>query len=901
MSKPIYVSDLKELYAALGKVKGDETILLEGGNYGTLAMTMQSKFKLDFPGNVTIKSADPRDPAVFTGLDLRGVSNLTLDGVTFDYKYAPGHPLYARLFDVSNSENVTIRNSVFDGDTVKKPGAFDDGLGSGIGLSIRGSDNVVVENNEIFGFFRGLVMGGGTDNVVRGNEFYDIRMDGMNFAAVQGIVIEDNYLHDFRRSTDPNEHSDMIQFFTSGTTRPSTDIVIRGNTLDIGEGDATQSIFMRNDVVDRGLAGKEMFYRNVLIEDNVIYNGHQHGISVGETIGLTIRNNSVLQADGRRVDGKDAGVETPKISVADASTGVVITGNAVAGILGKIGQPGWTVVQNAFVQNQDPLKPGYYADVFITSTLTPNGGVNEFVALPGGMIDRLKAGAEGTAYEKVTDRLEARFNAVEPDDNGAVRVFDAGVTSSQFKTLPAGTQFLWDFGDGTTGRGAVVSHAFADGGTYTVKLTVRLPDGKSDVQVSRIDVAGPKILEMGTKGEFMAFEKGVGRIVEAGDASTEAGLQLDTKGVAAFVDRESLRELLVSDNFQIEMTLKADSDRSEGEVFRLNKSFFAAVTPAGEMQFNLVMADGKTVVATTRGADLDDRQEHAVKVSFDDGKLKLYIDGKLNVSVNAPGTMSTEGTGGLLFGNPWGRDNFEGDVKAFKLSVDADDYQPGPGPRQTPAPAGPIASAPPEAPADPLHAAGFKGLVIDADDAASLKGLRFIDDAATLQTKAGKAIVLDGEKDFVSIGKVASVEKSDQIAFSIDFARDSVGDDPARLVWNHLKLGLTLAGDGIIIQAMTEDEGFKQFKVDKLGLADTDLHRATVMVDAESDRMQVIVDSKVVLDVKDTDFDFSGADRGWTIGTAWNRFFDGNVSEFRLGDRFEFLDGQQPQGDALQS
>lgn len=64
--------------------------------------------------------------------------------------------------------------------------------------------------------------------------------------------------------------------------------------MDIGEGDKTQSIFMRNDLVDRGLAGEEMYYQNILIEGNVILNGHKHGITVGETDGLIIQNNTIL-------------------------------------------------------------------------------------------------------------------------------------------------------------------------------------------------------------------------------------------------------------------------------------------------------------------------------------------------------------------------------------------------------------------------------------------------------------------------------------------------------------------------------------------------------------------------------------------------------------------------------
>ena len=130
---------------------------------------------------------------------------------------------------------------------------------------------------------------------VQSNDVHDIRMDGMNFAQVESVLIADNHIYDFRRSLDSKDHADMIRFWTNGMTAPSRDIVIRDNILNSGQGAYTQSIFMRNDLVDRGLAGREMFNDGVTIVDDVIINAHLHGITVGETDGLRIQNNTVVR------------------------------------------------------------------------------------------------------------------------------------------------------------------------------------------------------------------------------------------------------------------------------------------------------------------------------------------------------------------------------------------------------------------------------------------------------------------------------------------------------------------------------------------------------------------------------------------------------------------------------
>lgn len=178
------------------------------------------------------------------------------------------------------------------------------------------------------------------------------------------------------------------------------------------------------------------------------------------------------------------------------------------------------------------------------------------------------------------------------------------------------------------------------------------------------------------------------------------------------------------------------------------------------------------------------------------------------------------------------------------------------------------------------------------DGTSSLKG-----DAEIVSSAIGEVLHLDGHKDFVKLGRLEDFEDSQEISFAIDFERAEADGSEARLVWNHKKFGLTLEDDGFVLQVATADEGFKKFHVDGIGLNDTDLHSAVVILNAETDRLQVIIDDTLILDETGTDLDFVGAggrEWGWSIGTGWNRYFDGDVSDFRVEADADFVDGVTP-------
>ena len=368
-----------ELYAALSSAQGGERIELAGGDYGSLDIR-----GVTFPSDVTIVSADPENPAVIRGVYLRDSSHLVFDGILFDYVAEPGDAPWVKPFIVRDSTFITIRNSVFDGAEVPSATGIGE-YGTGFGLRVQGSDNITVENNEFFEFYKAFVALLSSNITVNANDVHTISGDIFNFVSVDGLLVEGNWLHDFKIDPTSGNHPDMIQLWTSPGEEPVQNVIIRGNFLDAGTGNWTQSIFMANP-------GEP--FLNILIEDNVIYNDHLHGITVGLTDGLVIRNNTLLH-DPSTISPLGW---PPRIILAESSLNVTVESNITADVWNwdaMTGQPGWTVGNNLLVQYDGPGRRNYYLKLF-TNALGQDSDLADLRALPGGLIETLGLGAEMT-------------------------------------------------------------------------------------------------------------------------------------------------------------------------------------------------------------------------------------------------------------------------------------------------------------------------------------------------------------------------------------------------------------------------------------------------------------------------------------------------------------------------
>lgn len=385
-------ADVAGILAALRVAQGGDIIRLAPGDYAPFQLAPRTRVPIRFDPPVTLTSADPARPAVLTGLDVREARGLIFTGLVFDYRFTQGDPVNKRPFAFRASEDITVRGVLIDGDLARGVSPEEDGLGAAFGLSFRGGARITVEDTEVRRFFRGMVFGGIDDLMVRDNELHSLRLDGMNFVAIQRALIEGNRIHSFRRSTLRRDHADMIQFWTNGSTRPSTDITIRGNLLMSGHGGQTQTIFMRNEEVDSGRAGDEMFYRNITIEENLIVNGHVHGITLGEADGVVIRRNTLLRNHrAAQGDQRDRQLRIPRLNLAEASRNVVIEDNI--GPVFPAARPGWQVAGNLIAQDRTATAAGFYHTLFEAAQTGDPAAVDSYAIRPGSAADRPGLGA----------------------------------------------------------------------------------------------------------------------------------------------------------------------------------------------------------------------------------------------------------------------------------------------------------------------------------------------------------------------------------------------------------------------------------------------------------------------------------------------------------------------------
>ena len=625
-----------------------------------------------YSSEVTIASADPDNPAVLKSMLLQSVKNLTIDGVKFDLVTTAATSLAVSSFRVDTSSDITFRNATFDGDVYKGSNAVDNGYGAGYGLQSCGPTTSRWKDSS-FSTFRVSSLFHEIKNLVLRNNTYDSSSgDSIKLSAITKGLIEGNHVKSIRANPDSDYHRDMIQVFTNGTDTPSTDLVIRGNILNSGDSKAaSQSILMRNEVVDSQGGGKDMHYANVLIEDNVIYNAHSNAISVGYADGLSIRNNTLLQ---NTASAARNAINIPVISIANSSD-VDISKNITHKIVTS-NISGLTNSDNYIVQRIDPLADNFYDKLFVAAR--PDATIEALQALPGGAIEKLGIGSSLTRFDPTPDHLTAL--AVHRVDKGT-HTFDASLSAGPGGLTGASASYRWDFGDGTSASGMKVSHSYVTPGEHEVTLTVT-SGGKSDDFRFLAKSTDPRLLSLrltdGNPDDASTFDAGVNQ--DGVKVSQPGGVFTLTDHNHFSVDRGHTDHLHGLDEFMLSFDLKRASGGPDfaGRIVGINKSWSVSLDKSGMLTFELTNRDGKTYKMISTAA-ITDTDWHSVDLRFDGtaGSATLHVDDVAAGSIAVSGATPAYSYWGVTVGNPFGP-GFEGMLRNIDLFESAEGDRSGP-------------------------------------------------------------------------------------------------------------------------------------------------------------------------------------------------------------------------------
>jgi len=296
------VSDTDQLHTALNAAKGGDTIKLQPGIYEGLTIR-----DMHFDAPVTITSADPNNPALFHNkTTVRDSSNLIFDGLEMQHTDPNGdwpNSSWNALLYVFDSNNITLSNSKLSGvevDFTDEARNLHEGFSFGMGVYVTDSSDVLISGNELTKLFGGVNLRGTENVTVSGNHIHNIRVDGVAGTDQINTLIEQNLFENFKPySADPDnptgltdDHTDMIQYWGTGADFGIDGFYVRDNVFLQGSG-VTQTVFGRLNLRPTDDADA-ISLKNFEVSGNLIYNGHNNGITLSDVNGAKVFNNTVL-------------------------------------------------------------------------------------------------------------------------------------------------------------------------------------------------------------------------------------------------------------------------------------------------------------------------------------------------------------------------------------------------------------------------------------------------------------------------------------------------------------------------------------------------------------------------------------------------------------------------------
>ena len=615
--------------------------------------------------NITIKSANPNNMATIGGVKLYDAKGITFDGVRFGENPDPQSDFTVL---VRTSENITIRNSVAEGTATGPLTVGGSTQMAGEFANIKYVDGFTFENNEVSKYNFGLLILESTDVDFRGNDIHSLQADPLRVGGVKDVYIENNYLHDLYGSDAQITHMDMIQVWSTDTQRVNENIYIRENVLDAGDGAGTQSILMRNERYEKS-PSTALMYKNIVITDNVIYNGQYHGISVGETNGLQISNNTLVthpDAVVRNVGWIEQ--SDPAISVSSPSYNVNVHNN----IAGRYDLPG-NVNQgnNITVNYDDPLSEYYVKNLFVNPFSDDMNVLVDLQAPPGGLLDQRNAGSSLTEFDYSPDTI---YGLVLSNDGLGLSLnthsFD--VSNVYGPTGPLNTNgatVAWNFGDGHgTSGSTAASHFYEEPGIFTVRALITLANGTQVTAKKTVEVETPVAIAANFSNGATDISANANSVTKTSNVQfvydgPHQVAKLNGGHVTYYRDEEYKNNT----GFTVIADFRKDQIWDKGELFLFAGSFSMTVQEH-TLRASITTDKGVTWMSP-QWLDIDDTSWHRVILSFDgqSQSAAIYLDGQKVATASNVGSLHYGLDGvDLYLGSPYGP-SFSGLIDNFSF------------------------------------------------------------------------------------------------------------------------------------------------------------------------------------------------------------------------------------------
>lgn len=659
MGTTFSVSTAAELAAAIQAAEGGDRIELAAGNYGELNLTSQH-----FTGEgVTIVSADPDNVAVFDKITLYRCENMHFDSIEIDFE-PTGNTGYQVGFRAAEGTDISISNSLIHGGFDESRESPYDEAPVGIGVQIQRVDNVVVDNNEIYDFHAGVGVAYVDGLEVTDNHIHDMRTSPLAGGGVSNVEVSGNHFE----SSHPidlggtGDHGDMIHFYPlTNQVGPMENIYIRDNFFEQGTGeDAILGIY----IDDAGGGGSGLGYTNVVIDNNVLHNGDAQGLRVENVDGLTVTNNSFLQASGTGAGS------APGIVLTSDTENVVIDNNILAGIISGSSISGDAAAalnvqigDNIFVQNSDPFGDNYVGDIFLNG-LTPNGDVVDFTPLAGSPAEGYGSTLAGFLAE-AGDYAGMIFDTRGEGLEMQTVEFDAAALFSAWQEIDiTDAEIAWDFGDGNTGAGHTVSHTYESAGSYDVTATFTMPGGRIISVDHTVDIFTPEAVAIDFENGTVADVSDLENLVETvGNYNLESSRFGDALRLVEHTSRVSIErseEILDNPEFTIAFAFQKDGGtdaNSDDGMFSYFSGTSYISTGQGTIRVGGGTSTGRTINLEADVPQVEDGAWHHLTYTFssETGTAVMYLDGEeVDRMEGLTGIQSTTAGHDLLLGGRTG-------------------------------------------------------------------------------------------------------------------------------------------------------------------------------------------------------------------------------------------------------